>query len=364
MSKSGLLSSKLKSGATVVTEENSYREPILWLPLSCLGFNIATGGGVPYGRLLEYMGEYSSGKSLAGYDALAQTQKLGGLAVLVDAEMTFDADFGTKLGIDCSELIIYPGEIKEKDEAKFKVAEIKARSVEKISAFVEDVICKVRSICPMPLPVTIVVDSITAMTTLKQSEGDMDDLNRDLTKAQALGIMYNRVVGIAKKQNVSVIYINQMRDKIETGNVNPYADKSKSTGGKGLEFFATQRIKFAKAGYSDEKQNIKSGMIVDHNGIKLGMISRIEVVKNKVYPPYNKGEVRIDFDRFTGNYGFDKYFGIVDFLVNERVIEVKGSWYLYGDVKLGQGKGKAQQMLEDNPEMLAEIFKKLNIQHT
>ncbi len=361
MSKSKLLIGKLNAEVHISSEDENYKE-VLWLPSSSLAFNVATGGGFPYGRIIELSGEFSSGKSLAGYDAIAQAQKLGGLGIIVDGEGTYDKTFGEKLGINNDELIIYPPELKVKKEEDLKNKEIAARSVEKVSAFLEDTITKVRSIYPMPAPVVIMTDSITALTTLKQIEADMDNATRDMTKAQVLGIMYTRLVGITKHENVILIFINQMRETIDTsGGGSMYKPKEKSTGGKALEFFASLRVKFAKAGWSDAKKGIRGGAIEDENGIKIGQITRIEVTKNKLYPPYNKGEIRTNFDRFTNTYGFDRFYGLVEFLKNERVITQHGAWYAYGETKLGQGAADTEAMLADNPELLEEMFKKLGI---
>lgn len=364
MSKASKLLSTLKSSADTANQSET-AEGVLWLPSSCLGFNVATGGGAPQGRLIEYMGEFSSGKSLTAYDKMVETQRQGGLAILVDAESSYEPDWGEKLGINNEELLVYPSselDTKSKDEQAIKRSEIAKRSVEKVSAFMEDIICKCRKFYPKPLPVTIVVDSVTALTTLKEAEGDMDTSAKDMTKAQKLGIMYGRLVGIAKKELVTVIFINQMRERIATGNRPLLGDKTKSTGGKGLEFYASLRVKFTKAGFTEASKGIKSGKILDHNDIKIGQITRIEVIKNKLAPPYNKGDIRVNFDRFNGIYGMDPWHGLVDFLKNERIIESGGGgWYRYGDTKLGQGEEKAIATLKDNPELLEEIFGKLGI---
>lgn len=360
-SKSRLLVAKLDSNVKVVSEDTSYSEAVKWLPLSSYAFNIATGGGIPEGRLIEFAGEFSSGKSLVAYDAIKRCQQAGGLAAMVDAEMTFDKEFAEKIGIDTEELVIYPPELKGKTDDAKKKEEIRLRSVEKISGFLEDVVMKVREFVPKPLPVILVVDSITAMTTLKQAEADMDDAARDMTKAQALGIMYTRLVGICKKESVSIIFVNQMRERIDTGPGAQYRDKEKSTGGKGLEFFSSLRVKFSKANYSDGDKGIKGGTVEDLNGIKVGQITRIEVIKNKLYPPFNKGEIRIDFDRFERKFGLDPYFGMVTFLKNERVFVQSGSWFSYKDTKIGNGVTATEKTLKDNPELLETIFKDLNI---
>ncbi len=321
-SKSKLLSGELTKGSGIASATEAYGSATLWTPHPCLGFTIATGGGIPQGRIVEFFGEYSSGKSVAAYQEIAETQRMGGLGVLIDVEGSYDPIFGAKLGINNDELIIYPENIHaEKANENENKQLIEARSVEKVSVFMEELCTKARKYYENPLPVTVVLDSVAALSTKKLAEKDMDKSKQDMTKAKLIGNFETRLTGILKKNNITLILINQMRDKIVADGSKPVGDKWTTPGGKATGFYATIRVMFIKNRHYDKEKRIFSGQVEDENGIKIGQMTDIYIAKNKLYPPFMKGTILANFDKFEGNWGFDTFYGITLFLQRERILE-------------------------------------------
>ena len=284
------------------------------IPTGSIGLNAALGvGGYPKGRIIEIYGPESSGKTTLAIHAIAECQKAGGVAAFIDAEHAFDRFYAEKLGVDIDNLLISQ---PDNGEQALEIADQLIRS----SAV--DI---------------LVVDSVAALTPKKEIEGDMGDSAVGL-HARLMSQALRKLTGTIAKTKTTCIFINQLREKIGVMFGNPET----TTGGNALKFYASVRLDIRKS------QAIKDGETVLGNKVK------VKVVKNKVAPPFRKAEFEIMFGE-----GISKIGEIVDLGVEYEIIKKSGSWFSYGDTKLGQGNEAVKEMLKDNPELAEELEAKI-----
>ena len=279
-----------------------------------IGLDIAMGvGGYPKGRIIEIYGPESSGKTTLAIHAIAEAQKAGGIAAVIDAEHAFDPGYATKLGVNINELLISQ---PDNGEQALEIADnlIRSGAVD-----------------------IIVIDSVAALTPKAEIEGEMGDSKMGL-QARLMSQALRKLTGNINKTKTCVIFINQLREKIGVMFGNPET----TTGGNALKFYASVRLDIRRIG------QIKDGEEAQGNH------TRVKVVKNKVAPPFKKAE----FDIMYGE-GISKTGEIVDLGVELNIIKKSGSWFSYGDTKLGQGRESVKSVLHDNPELALELEAKI-----
>ena len=280
------------------------------IPTGSIALNAALGvGGYPKGRIIEIYGPESSGKTTLALHAIAEAQKDGGVAAFIDAEHAFDRFYAAKLGVDVNNLLISQ---PDNGEQALEIADQLIRS----SAI--DI---------------IVVDSVAALTPKAEIEGDMGD-NKVGLQARLMSQALRKLTSTISKTNTTCIFINQLREKIGIVFGNPET----TTGGNALKFYASVRLDIQKV------TTIKDG------DTPIGNLVRVKVVKNKVAPPFRKAEFEITFGEGISHVG-----EIVDLGVELNLIKKSGSWYSYGDARLGQGRDAVKKMLADNPELCDEL---------
>ena len=290
-------------------------EPVEAISSGSIGLDIALGiGGYPRGRVIEIYGPESSGKTTLTLHAIAECQKSGGIAAFIDAEHAFDRFYAEKLGVDISELIISQ---PDHGEQALEIADnlIRSGAID-----------------------IIVIDSVAALTPKSEIEGEMGDSKMGL-HARLMSQALRKLTGSIARTNCTVFFINQLREKIGVMFGNPET----TTGGNALKFYASVRLDIRR-----------STQIKSTEAEVLGNRTRVKVVKNKVAPPFKTAE----FDILYGT-GISKIGEIIDICVETEIIKKSGSWFSYGDTKLGQGKESVKKLLEDNPELLEELEKKI-----
>ena len=284
------------------------------IPTGSIGLNAALGvGGYPKGRIIEIFGPESSGKTTLALHAIAECQKAGGTAAFIDAEHAFDRFYAANLGVDVDNLYVSQ---PDNGEQALEIADQLIRS----SAV--DI---------------LIVDSVAALTPKKEIEGDMGDSAVGL-HARLMSQALRKLTGTIAKTNTTCIFINQLREKIGV----MFGSPETTTGGNALKFYASVRLDIRKT------QSVKDGDTILGNQVK------VKVVKNKVAPPFRKAEFEITFGE-----GISKVGEIVDLGVEFEIIKKSGSWFSYGDTKLGQGRDAVKTMLADNPELCEELEKKI-----
>ena len=299
---------------TIMKMGDNKVEEVPVISTGSIGLDMALGvGGLPRGRVIEIFGPESSGKTTLAIHAIAEAQKAGGIAAIIDAEHAFDRFYAEKLGVDIENLLISQ---PDNGEQALEIADQLIRS----SAI--DI---------------VVIDSVAALTPKAEIEGDMGDSKMGL-QARLMSQALRKLTGSINKTNTTCIFINQLRDKIGVMFGNPET----TTGGNALKFYASIRLDIRKIG------QIKDGEEV------IGNQTRVKIVKNKVAPPFRKTE----FDIMFGE-GISKIGEIIDLGVENQIIKKSGSWYSYGDSKLGQGRDAAKDCLRDNPELAAELEAKV-----
>jgi recombination protein RecA len=280
-----------------------------------LGLDIALGvGGYPRGRVIEIYGPESSGKTTLTLHAMAEAQKNGGIAAFIDAEHAFDRFYAQKLGVDIDNLIISQ---PDHGEQALEIADnlIRSGAID-----------------------IVIIDSVAALTPKSEIEGEMGDSKMGL-HARLMSQALRKLTGSISKTNCTVIFINQLREKIGVMFGNPET----TTGGNALKFYASVRLDIRR-----------STQIKDTDGDVQGNKTRVKVVKNKVAPPFKTAE----FDIMYGE-GISKVGEIIDLGVEFEIIKKSGSWFSYGDTKLGQGRDAVKSLLLDNPELLEELEGKI-----
>lgn len=284
------------------------------IPTGSLELDIALGvGGVPRGRIVEIYGPESSGKTTVALHIIAQAQKDGGSAAFIDAEHALDPAYAKKLGVDIENLIVSQ---PDTGEQALEIAEALVRS----GAI--DV---------------LIIDSVAALVPKAEIEGEMGDSHVGL-QARLMSQALRKLAGAIKKSNTTAIFINQLREKVGVMFGNPET----TPGGRALKFYASVRLDIRKV------ESIKQGEDV------IGSRTRVKVVKNKVAPPFKVAE----FDIMYGS-GISKEGNILDVGVAAEIISKSGSWYSYGDIRLGQGRENSKDYLRDNPEIANEIELKI-----
>lgn len=289
-------------------------EDVSVIPSGSIGLDLALGvGGYPRGRIIEIYGPESSGKTTLAIHAIAEAQKAGGLAAIIDAEHAFDRTYAEKLGVNVDNLWIAQ---PDNGEQALEIAEQLIRS----SAV--DI---------------IVIDSVAALTPKAEIEGEMGD-NKVGLHARLMSQALRKMTGAISKSNTTCIFINQLREKIGVLFGNPET----TTGGNALKFYASIRIDIRKS------TPIKDGEEI------MGHLTKVKVLKNKVAPPFRKAEFDIVFGE-----GISRSGEIIDLGVELDIIKKSGSWFSYGDTKLGQGREAAKEMIRDNEELAEELIEKI-----
>jgi recombination protein RecA len=282
-----------------------------------IGLDAALGiGGFPRGRVIEIYGPEASGKTTLAIHAIAEAQKNGGIAAIIDAEHAFDRNYAEKLGVDVENLLISQ---PDNGEQALEIADHLIRSG--------------------ALDI-IVIDSVAALTPKAEIEGEMGDSKMGL-QARLMSQALRKLTANINRTNTSCVFINQLRDKIGV----MFGSPEVTTGGNALKFYASVRVDIRRTNQIKEGEEI------------IGSRTRAKIVKNKLAPPFRKA----DFDILYGE-GISQLGEIVDLGVDFEIIKKSGSWFSYGDTKLGQGRDAVKQILKDNPELYDEL--KLKIMET
>lgn len=297
----------MKLGDAAVEEVDS-------IPSGSLGVDLALGvNGYPRGRIIEIFGPESSGKTTLTLHAIAEAQKAGGLAAFIDAEHAFDRFYAQKLGVDIDNLIISQ---PDNGEQALEIAEnlIRSGAID-----------------------LVVIDSVAALTPKSEIEGEMGDSKMGL-HARLMSQALRKLTATINKTNCTVFFINQLREKIGVMFGNPET----TTGGNALKFYASVRIDIRKSTQIKDGENV------------LGNRTKVKIVKNKVAPPFRTAE----FDIMYGE-GISKTGEVLDLAVEFEIIKKSGSWFSYGDTKLGQGRDAVKALIKDNPELMEELEQKI-----
>jgi recombination protein RecA len=299
---------------TIMKMGDSKVEDIPVISTGSVGLDIALGvGGYPRGRVIEIYGPESSGKTTLAIHAIAEAQKAGGIAAIIDAEHAFDRFYAEKLGVNIDELLISQ---PDNGEQALEIADQLIRS----SAV--DI---------------VVIDSVAALTPKAELEGDMGDSKMGL-QARLMSQALRKLTANINKTNTTCIFINQLREKIGVMFGNPET----TTGGNALKFYASIRLDIRKIGQLKEGEDV------------IGNQTRVKIIKNKVAPPFRKAE----FDIMFGE-GISKTGEILDLGVEYGIIKKSGSWFSYGDTKLAQGRDASKTIIKDNPELATELEAKI-----
>ncbi len=299
---------------TVMKMGDKAIEEVETISSGSLGIDLALGvGGYPRGRIIEIYGPESSGKTTLTLHAIAEAQKAGGIAAFIDAEHAFDRNYAEKLGVDIENLIISQ---PDNGEQALEIAEnlIRSGAID-----------------------IVVIDSVAALTPKSEIEGEMGDSKMGL-HARLMSQALRKLTGTISKTNCTVFFINQLREKIGVMFGNPET----TTGGNALKFYASVRLDIRRSTQIKDGDNV------------LGNRTKVKVVKNKVAPPFKVAE----FDIMYGE-GISKTGEILDLAVEFEIIKKAGSWFSYGETKLGQGRDAVKSLIKDNPELADELELKI-----
>ena len=300
---------------TVMKMGDSVHEAVESISTGSIGLDFALGvGGYPRGRVVEIYGPESSGKTTLTLHAIAECQKTGGIAAFIDAEHAFDRFYAQNLGVNIDDLIISQ---PDHGEQALEITDnlIRSGAID-----------------------LIVIDSVAALTPKSEIEGEMGDSKMGL-HARLMSQALRKLTSTISKTNCTVFFINQLREKIGVMFGNPET----TTGGNALKFYASVRIDIRR-----------STQLKDSSGTAQGNKTRVKVVKNKVAPPFRVCE----FDIMYGE-GISKLGEIIDIGTEAGIIDKSGSWFSYGETKLGQGRDSVKKLLKDNPELCEELEKKI-----
>lgn len=297
-------------GAVMKLGDDSARMNIEAISTGSMSLDLATGiGGVPKGRIIEVFGPESSGKTTLTLHIIAEAQKQGGRAAFIDAEHALDPEYARNLGVDVDELLVSQPDYGEQ---ALEIAEMLVRS-----GAVE----------------IVVVDSVAALVPKHEIDGAMGDATVGL-QARLMSQALRKLAGVINKTNTTIIFINQLREKIGV----MFGSPETTTGGRALKFFASMRLDVRKV------ESIKSGDQI------LGNKTKVKIVKNKVAPPFKQAE----FDIMYGQ-GISKSGDVLDCAVTAKIIEKAGSWYSFDGNRIGQGRENVKRYLEENPDILEKV---------
>ncbi|WP_298395699.1 recombinase RecA [Flavobacterium sp.] len=299
---------------TVMKMGDKAIEEVETISSGSLGLDLALGvNGYPKGRIIEIYGPESSGKTTLTLHAIAEAQKAGGIAAFIDAEHAFDRNYAEKLGVDIENLIISQ---PDNGEQALEIAEnlIRSGAID-----------------------IVVIDSVAALTPKSEIEGEMGDSKMGL-HARLMSQALRKLTGTISKTHCTVFFINQLREKIGVMFGNPET----TTGGNALKFYASVRLDIRRSSQIKDGENV------------IGNRTKVKVVKNKVAPPFKTAE----FDIMYGE-GVSKTGEILDLAVEFEVVKKAGSWFSYGDTKLGQGRDAVKSLIKDNPELADELELKI-----
>ncbi len=311
----GKIEKTFGKGAIMNMADNSV-EDVEVIPTGSMTLDMALGvGGYPRGRIVEIYGPESSGKTTLAIHAIAEAQKLGGLAAIIDAEHAFDRFYAEALGVDLTKLWISQ---PDNGEQALDIAEdlIRSSAVD-----------------------LVVIDSVAALTPRSEIDGEMGE-NKIGLQARLMSQALRKLASIISKTRTTCIFINQLREKIGV----VYGSPETTTGGNALKYYSTIRLDIRRG------QHIK-----DNESEQIGYLAKVKVAKNKVAPPFRTAEFEILYGK-----GIQKLGEIIDAGENLEIIRKSGSWYYYGDTRLGQGKDNAKATLEENPDLCAEIETKIH----
>lgn len=291
----------------------AHKTAVETVPTGSLSLDIALGGGIPKGRIVEIYGPESSGKTTVTLHAIAEMQKAGGTAAFIDAEHALDPAYAKRLGVDTDNLLISQ---PDNGEQALEITEtlVRSNAVD-----------------------LIVVDSVAALVPRAEIEGDMGDSHMGL-QARLMSQALRKLTGVINRSNTTVIFINQIRMKIGVMFGNPET----TTGGNALKFYASVRMDIRRI------SQIKQGEEI------IGNRTRVKVVKNKIAPPFRQAEFDIMY-----NKGISKSGDVLDLAVEKGIIEKSGAWFAYGGENVAQGRESAKEYLEANPKVLEEVAKKV-----
>ena len=292
---------------------DSYKVAVECIPTGSLSLDIALGGGIPKGRVVEIYGPESSGKTTLTLHAIAQIQKQGGTAAFIDAEHALDPAYAKRIGVDVENLLLSQ---PDNGEQALEIVEtlVRSNAVD-----------------------LIVVDSVAALVPRAEIEGDMGDSHMGL-QARLMSQALRKLTGVISRSNATVIFINQIRMKIGVMFGNPET----TTGGNALKFYASVRMDIRRIA------QIKAGEEI------IGNRTRVKVVKNKIAPPFRQAEFDIMY-----NQGISASGDVLDLATDRDIVEKAGAWFSYNGEKISQGREAAKKYLEENPKVLAEIAKKV-----
>src|SRR6187549_2589457 len=310
----GQIEKQFGKGSIMRLGQNKAVAPVEFISTGALSIDYALGiGGVPRGRVIEIFGPESSGKTTLALQVIAEAQKAGGLAAFVDAEHALDAQYAQKLGVDLENLLVSQ---PDNGEQALEIVEVLVRSNS------VDV---------------IVVDSVAALVPKAEIEGEMGEAQMGL-QARLMSQALRKLTGVVSKSKTTLIFINQLREKIGVMFGNPET----TTGGRALKFYASVRIDIRRIAA------IKDGDQV------IGGRTRVKVVKNKMAPPFREAE----FDIMYGE-GISREGDLLDLAVEKRIVEKSGAWFAYSGERLGQGRENVKQFLKDNPATFKTIEEKV-----
>jgi recombination protein RecA len=290
-----------------------YAQKVETIPTGSLSLDIALGGGLPKGRVIEIYGPESSGKTTLTLHAIAEVQRAGGTAAFIDAEHALDPSYAKRIGVDVDNLLLSQ---PDNGEQALEITETLVRSN------AVDI---------------IVVDSVAALVPRAEIEGDMGDSLPGL-QARLMSQALRKLTGVINRSKATVVFINQIRMKIGVMFGNPET----TTGGNALKFYASVRMDIRRIGQIKQAESV------------IGNRTRVKVVKNKIAPPFREAEFDIMY-----NEGISRSGDILDLAVARNIVEKAGAWFAYNDAKIGQGREAAKAYLQQNPEVMAEIAAKV-----
>lgn len=312
----GQIEKNYGKGSIMLLGESKHTQ-VETIPSGCLALDIALGGGIPRGRVVEIYGPESSGKTTVCLHILAEAQKNGGQCAFIDAEHALDPEYARRIGVNIDELLL-----SQPDNGEQALSIVETL----VSSNAVDL---------------IVVDSVAALTPRAEIEGDMGDSHMGL-QARLMSQALRKLTSIVSRSKCTIIFINQLRMKIGVMFGNPET----TTGGKALKFYSSVRIDIRSAGKIQEGTNESKEII--------GIHTKCKIVKNKIAPPFKIAEFDIMY-----NEGISKSGDVLDLGVKLDLIKKSGAFYSYGEEKIGQGRENAKQFLRENPKMMKEIGKKV-----